>query len=104
MARMVIVLFCVDVVDQSLSLYDTLHELRKRLSLKGCTLCLICDDSAVKINLDLVTCLNTGSRIWSFYDRKSDIDSIAVENTCKCLGNDTAHTGSFDRDRCMLSG
>lgn len=89
---MVSVLFCVDVVDQSLSLYDTLHELRKRLSLKGCTLCLICDDSAVKIYLNLISCLNTGSRLRAFDDRKSDVDRIAIENSCKCLCNNATDT------------
>lgn len=36
--------------------------------------------------------------------RMEDIDGISIENTCKCLSNNTAYTSCFDCDRCMLSG
>ena len=97
-------LLVVNVVNQAFILNDLLHEWRKCLPLIPGILCLIVDDTTVKIDLYFITVLDTFCCFRALNDRKSDIDRVTIENSCKCICDNTAYTGCFNRDRCMLSG
>ncbi len=79
-----------------------LHELREGLPFKGSSFRLIGYDTAVKINLNLISGFNSLSCFRTFNDRQTYVDGISVENPCKCLGYHTTHTSCFYRKRCVF--
>ena len=71
---------------------DLLHKLRERLSFKLGSFCAIIDHAAVKIHFYVIAVLDAFGCFRTLDDRQSDVDRIAVENTCKGLCDDTAYT------------
>ena len=78
----------VNVIDKTAGGNELLHELRKCLSLVLLNLGHISYDTAVKINLNLITILNIPAGLSTLDDWQTYIDCIAVENAGKALGND----------------
>ena len=97
-------LIVVNIIDQTLGCDDPLHELRKSLSLEGGSLCYVCDDTGIKINLHLIPCFDSSAGLGTFDDGKSYIDGVSIKDPGKGLGDDAADAGGFDGYGCMLPG
>lgn len=69
-----------------------------------CTYGDIGNDTAVKIDIHLITILDIPARLCTLYYRKTDVDGIAVKDSCECLSYYAAHTCRLDCDRSMLPG
>ena len=62
------------------------------------------DDTGIKIHLHLIASLDCLACLLTLNNGKSDIDGIAVENSGKGGGNDTAYPSRLDSDGSMFSG
>ena len=90
--------------DKSARRNQFLHKLWKSLSLIFRTFGQIIDFSAVEINFHFIAGFNRLCCLRTFNNRQSDIDSIAVENTCKCFRDNAAYARRLQAEGCVLSG
>ena len=80
------------------------QEDKERLPLEALAGGFIGNHTAVKINLYLITSRDCFCSLRALDDRQTDINRVAVENTCKRLSNNTAYTCTLDCQWRMLAG
>ena len=80
-----LLLLTINIVDQTFSLDDLLHEFRERLAFEAGSFCLVGNDPAVEIHFHLISCLNVLCRLRTFNDRQTNIDGVSVKNAGKRL-------------------
>ena len=62
------------------------------------------DNACVKVYIDLVACVDVLCGFVALEYRQTDVDRVAVENSCKCGSDNACNAAFLDGDRCVLAG
>ena len=80
--------------DESAVLYQPLHKFRICREFELFAVCL--DHSAFEVDLYLVTHADGVNCLGAYDDRKAFVETVAIVDACKALGNDYCNAAFFD--------
>ena len=90
--------------EQTALVDDLLDELRERLCLICVTLCNVGDNAGIKVDINLVACVDILCGSVAFKDRQTDVDGVAVEYSREGGSDNACNTALLDSDGSVLTG
>ena len=90
-------------VEQAALIDDVDKEIRKSLTHVALAICDIGNNAAFKVDLNFVAVVYLLARFIALDYRQTDIDGVAVENSCKCRSDNAGNAACLYSDRRMLA-
>ena len=89
--------------DQATSLDNLGNKRRKRLSRKGLASTLVGNNTRLGIDFHRITRTNRVDGLRALHNGQTNVDSIAIKNASKALGDNARHPRSLNSNRSMLA-